>query len=97
MILVDALLRESDAPILLPDLQGEIVEAKSRNASLGGLDRLRPSELYILLLQLESDGLLDRVPEGFIVTEAGRRRARQLRRRVPESLAVIDEAAQTIA
>lgn len=93
MILLDALTGEENVPIIVSDLRAEILEARQRRVPLCGLDELDKTDLFTLLTVLRTDGLVERRPEGYVVSENGRTRARELREHQPH-LGQLAEAAK---
>ena len=79
MILLDVLTGEENVPVIVSDLRAEILEARQRRVPLLGLEQLDKTDLFTLLNMLRTDGLVDRRPEGYIVSPSGRTRARELR------------------
>ena len=84
MILLDVLTGEENVPIIVSDLRAEILEARQRRVQLFGLEELDKTQLFTLLSMLRTDGLVERRPEGYTVSDIGRVRARELRQEQPE-------------
>jgi len=84
MILLDVLTGEDNLPIIVSDLRAEILEAHQRRVKLFGLEELDKTELFTLLSMLRTDGLVERRPEGYTVSESGRTLARELRQHQPQ-------------
>ena len=94
MILIDALTGDENVPIIVSDLRAQILEARQRKVPLHGLDELDKTDLFTLLSVLMNHGLVERTPEGFIVSEAGRARARESRAQQGPQLRRLADAAQ---
>lgn len=94
MILIDALTGDDNIPVIVSDLRAEIVEAQSRKVPLFGLDDLDKTDLFTLLTVLGREGLVERRPEGYVVSDAGRARARHLREHEATQVQGVEEAAQ---
>lgn len=94
MILIDALTGDENVPIIVSDLRAQILEARQRKVPLHGLDELDKTDLFTLLSVLMNHGLVERTPEGFIVSETGRARARELRAQQGPQLRRLADAAQ---
>lgn len=95
MILLDVLTGEDNVPVIVSDLRAEILEARQRRVQLHGLDELDKTELFTLLSVLRTDGLVERRPEGYTVSDSGRVRARELREHQPQpELGRLEDAAK---
>lgn len=94
MILIDALTGDENIPVIVSDLRAEILEARSRKVPLFGLDELDKTDLFTLLSILAREGLVERRPEGYVVSESGRARARELREHQGTRLRALHDAAQ---
>ena len=94
MILVDLLTGEENVPIIVSDLRAQILEARQRKVPLQGLEDLDKTDLFTLLSKLRNDGLVDRRPEGYVVSDLGRARARELRAHKGTRLSSLVDAAQ---
>lgn len=79
MILLDVLTGDENVPVIVSDLRAEILEARQRRVPLLGLEELDKTDLFTLLNVLRTDGLVERRPEGYVVSASGRTRARELR------------------
>jgi hypothetical protein len=75
MILIDALTGDENIPVIVSDLRAEILEAQTRKVPLHGLEELDKTDLFTLLSILGREGLVERRPEGYVVSETGRTRA----------------------
>ncbi len=92
MILLDVLTGEENVPVIVSDLRAEILEARHRRVQLFGLEELDKTDLFTLLNVLRTDGLVERRPEGYVVSETGRGRARELREQQPHLDRLADAA-----
>jgi hypothetical protein len=80
LLFVDALNTQGDRnPILISDLQAQIREANQLHIDVADLERLGATMLFHLLRQLVEVGLVERKYDGYLVTEAGRASAEELR------------------
>lgn len=94
MILLDVLTGEENVPVIVSDLRAEILEARQRRVPLFGLEQLDKTDLFTLLNVLRTDGLVERRPEGYTVSESGRTRARELREHQQPHLGRLADAAK---
>jgi hypothetical protein len=94
MVLIDVLTGDENVPIIVSDLRAEILEARQRNVPLFGLEALDKTDLFTLLSVLKTDGLVERRPEGYVVSANGRMRARELREHQQPHLGRLADAAQ---
>ena len=94
VILIDALTGDDNTPIIVSDLRAEILEAESRKVPLYGVEQLDKTDLFTLLSVLGRQGLVERRPEGYVMSEAGRARARDLRAQEVPRLQALEAAAQ---
>ena len=95
LLFVDALNRvgEAETPILISDLQAQILEAGRRDFDVSALAGTRPTVLFHLLQQLVEDDLLARTPTGYVVTEKGRQAVDPIRAQTRGELSRVDDAA----
>jgi len=94
IILIDALNGDENVPIIVSDLRANILEARQRKVPLQGLDELDKTDLFTLLSVLTNHGLVVRTPAGYIVSDAGRARAHELREQQGPNLRRLADAAQ---
>jgi hypothetical protein len=94
MILIDVMSGDADVPILVSDFRAQILEARQRKVPLHGLDELDQTDLFTLLSVLKNEGLVERWPQGYVVNQRGRAKARGLRAQQGAHLGLLADATQ---
>lgn len=97
LLFVDALNRAQGGdrnPILIADLQAQILEARRSDVDVANLNLFSPTMLFHLLRQLVEDGLVARQYDGYVVTETGRARADELRQEARAQVDAMQQAAE---
>jgi hypothetical protein len=94
LLLVDALNGDEGTAILVPDLRAQILDLHRSGEDIASLESLAPEELFQLLRQLVAEDLVDRDERGYVISEAGRERADELRAAIDGLADRIADAAQ---
>jgi hypothetical protein len=82
LVLVDDLVRETDAPVLVPDLRGLVTY--TLDPPRARVLFAAPTMIFHVLRDMVADGLIVHTPGGYEPTEAGTEEAQLVRERDPD-------------
>lgn len=93
LMMVAALTEAADAPILVPDLEATADEAYERRLKL---EALGPTQLFLVLRELVSAGLVEQTAGGYQLTDDGAELATKLSKKKPREAEAMREAAEAV-